>query len=71
VNNTSGILTKSVFRKTDQRNFDLATRQHESSNVCPQDYWHLSEAARPTLRGMRRRQWLITAFWKQSSLWPE
>ena len=46
-------------------------KQHELPNVCPQDYWHLSEAARRTLRRMRRRPRLITAFWKQSSLWPE
>jgi hypothetical protein len=45
--------------------------QHELPNVCPKDYWHLSEAARRTLRRMRRRPRLITAFWKQSSLWSE
>src|SRR5437870_7012991 len=45
--------------------------QHELPNVCPKDYWQLSEAARRTLRRMRRRPRLITAFWKQSSLWPE
>ena len=46
-------------------------KQHELPNVCPQDYWELSEAARRTLRRMRHRPRLITAFWKQSSLWPE
>jgi transposase len=46
-------------------------KQHELPNVCPKDYWQLSEAARRTLRRMRRRSRLITAFWKQSSLWPE
>jgi transposase len=46
-------------------------KQHELPNVCPKDYWQLSEAARRTLRRMRRRPCLITAFWKQSSLWPE
>ena len=46
-------------------------KQHELPNVCPKDYWQLSEAARRTLRCMRRRPRLITAFWKQSSLWPE
>ena len=46
-------------------------KQHELPNVCPKDYWQLSEAARRTLRRMRRRPRLITAFWKQSSLWPE
>jgi len=44
-------------------------KQHELPNVCPKDYWQLSEAARRTLRRMRRRPRLITAFWKQSSLW--
>jgi len=46
-------------------------KQHELPNVCPKDYWQLSEAARKTLRRMRRRPRLITTFWKQSSLWPE
>ena len=46
-------------------------KQHELPNVCPKDYWQLSEAARRTLHRMRRRPRLITAFWKQSSLWPE
>jgi transposase len=46
-------------------------KQHELPNVCPKDYWQLSESARRTLRRMRRRPRLITAFWKQASLWPE
>lgn len=46
-------------------------KQHELPNVCPKDYWQLSEGARRTLRRMRRRPRLITAFWKQASLWPE
>ena len=46
-------------------------KQHELPNVCPKDYWQLSEAARRTLRRMRRRPRLITGFWKQSSLWPQ
>jgi len=46
-------------------------KQHELPNVCPKDYWQLSETARRTLRRMRRRRSLITAFWKQASLWPE
>jgi transposase len=46
-------------------------KHHELANVCPKDYWQLSEAARRTLRRMRRRPCLIKAFWKQSSLWPE
>jgi transposase len=45
-------------------------KQHELPNVCPRDYWQLGEAARKTLRRMRRRPRLITAFWKQASLWP-
>lgn len=46
-------------------------KQHELPNVCPKDYWQLSEGARRTLRRMRRRRTLITAFWQQASLWPE
>lgn len=46
-------------------------KQHELPNVCPRDYWQLSEGARRTLRRMRRRPRLITAFWKQASLWPD
>src|SRR5207237_10775282 len=46
-------------------------KQHELPNVCPTDYWQLSEAARCTLRPMRHRPRLITAFWKQASLWTE
>ena len=46
-------------------------KQHELPNVCPQDYYQLSAAARRTLRRMRRRPRLITAFWHQASLWPE
>ena len=46
-------------------------KQHELPNVCPRDYWHLGETARRTLRKMRRRPTLITAFWKQASLWSE
>jgi transposase len=46
-------------------------KQDELPNVCPQDYYQLSEAARRTLRRMRRRPRLITAFWHQASLWPE
>ena len=45
-------------------------KQHELPNVCQKDYWQLSEGARHTLRRMRRRPRLITAFWKQASLWP-
>lgn len=46
-------------------------KQHELPNVCPKNYWQLSQAARRTLRRMRRRPCLITAFWQQASLWPE
>lgn len=46
-------------------------KQHELPNVCPKDFWQLGETARRTLRKMRRRPGLITAFWRQSSLWPE
>lgn len=46
-------------------------KQHELPNVCPADFWNLSQTARRTLRKMRRRTRLITAFWKQASLWPE
>ena len=43
-------------------------KQHELPNVCPKDLWQLSEGARRTLRRLRRRPHLITAFGKQSSL---
>jgi transposase len=43
-------------------------KQHELPNVCPKDYWQLSQQARQTLRRMRRRPTLIVAFWKQASL---
>jgi transposase len=46
-------------------------KQHELPNVCPKDYWQLTEAARRSLRRMRRRPRLITAFWQQASLWSE
>ena len=43
-------------------------KQHTLPNVCPKDLWQLSEGARRTLRRLRRRPRLITAFWKQASL---
>ena len=46
-------------------------KQHELPNVCPKDYWELDERARKSLRRMRRKPRLITAFWKQSSLCPD
>ncbi len=46
-------------------------KRHELPNVCPKDYWQLSEGARRTLGRMCCRPRLFTAFWKQASLWPE
>ena len=46
-------------------------KQHELPNLCPRDYWQLSQAARRTLKRMRRRPRLITAFWQQASLGQE
>ena len=46
-------------------------KQHELPNVCPKDFWSLGQEARRTLRRMRRRPRLISAFWKQASLWSE
>jgi len=43
-------------------------KHHELPNICPRDLWQLSEGARRTLRRLRRRPTLITAFWKQASL---
>lgn len=43
-------------------------KQHTLPNVCPKDYWSLDEVARKTLKRMRRRQRLVTAFWKQAEL---
>ena len=37
-------------------------KQHELPNLCPQDFWQLSEQARKALRRMRRRPRLVTAF---------
>jgi transposase len=46
-------------------------KQHALPNVCPKDYYQLSQAALRTLRRMRRRPRLITAFWHQASLWKD
>jgi transposase len=46
-------------------------KQHELPNVCPKDFWELNAVARRTLKRMRRRPRLITAFWKQAELFPE
>ena len=43
-------------------------KQHELPNVCPKDLWQLSDGARRALRRLRSRPRLITAFWKQASL---
>ena len=43
-------------------------KQHTLPNVCPKDLWQLSDGARRTLRRLRRRPRLISAFWQQSSL---
>ena len=43
-------------------------KHHVLPNVSPKDLWELNHRARQTLRRMRRRPCLITAFWKQSSL---
>ena len=43
-------------------------KHHVLPNVCPKDLWQLSEGARRTLKRLRRRTALITAFWHQSSL---
>ena len=43
-------------------------KHHQLPNVCAKDFWQLNEGARRTLRRLRRRSRLITAFWKQSSL---
>jgi transposase len=45
-------------------------KQHELPNVCTKSLWSLGEAARTSLRRMRRKKKLICAFWKQSSLCP-
>jgi len=43
-------------------------KHHELPNVCAKNLWDLSEGARRSLKRMRRRFRLITAFWKQASL---
>jgi transposase len=43
-------------------------KHHELPNVCAKNLWDLSEGSRRTLKRMRRRPRLITAFWKQASL---
>src|SRR5437764_9356625 len=43
-------------------------KHHELPNVCAKNLWDLSEGARRSLKRMRRRPRLITAFWQQASL---
>jgi len=43
-------------------------KQHELANFCPHNLWHLSTEARSALRSMQRRRTIITACWKQASL---
>jgi transposase len=43
-------------------------KHHQLPNVCPKDFWQLTDVARRTLRRLRQRPRLITAFWKQASL---
>jgi transposase len=45
-------------------------KQHELPNVCSKDYWQLGQAARQTLRRIRRRLRPVAAFWEKASLWP-
>ena len=47
------------------------SKHHKLPNVCPKDFAASKDGARRALRNMRRRPTLITAFWKQASLWPE
>ena len=44
-------------------------KHHELPNFCPKDFGQLSHHAIRTLRRMRRRPRLITAFWKQAELY--
>ncbi len=43
-------------------------KHHELPNFCAKDFAQLSHHARRALCRMRRRPRLVTAFWKQSSL---
>src|ERR1700681_2080346 len=45
-------------------------KHHELPNFCPHDFSQLSYHARHTLRRMRRRPMLVTAFWQQANLFP-
>ncbi len=46
-------------------------KHHKLPNACPKDFDELKQGACRALRNMRRRPTLITAFWKQASLWAE
>jgi len=43
-------------------------KSHELPNFCPRSFAELSSQAVRTLKKMRRRPRLITAFWKQAEL---
>lgn len=43
-------------------------KQHEMANLCSKNLTELSDYARKSLRRMRRRPTLVTAFWKQAKL---
>jgi transposase len=43
-------------------------KEHALPNLCPKDFWELSDHARRSLRRMRRRPSLIIAFWSQADL---
>ncbi len=43
-------------------------KHHELPNFCARDFAQLSHHARRALQRMRRRPRLVTAFWKQASL---
>lgn len=42
--------------------------KHQLPNVCTKELWDLTDRARQTLKRLRRRPRLITAFWKQLTL---
>jgi transposase len=46
-------------------------KQHQIGNLIATQAWELSFAATAALRRMRRRQSIIVACYKQSTLWPE
>jgi len=46
-------------------------KHHKTSQRLPQGLRRVETRSRRALRNMRRRPTLITAFWKQASLWPE